>query len=143
MTEEVRTIVHFSEDISEATAPEPLPAGVYNATVSNAEIKTSSAKQTQYLSLTFRINPEDYPADYPIENAPDGVSVNYYGGSAEDDRQSRFRLKQLYQRLGLPLPGRSIDCNQFLHVSAQIQLKQEIYNDIPKNAVEKLIAREA
>lgn len=138
MTDEVMSIVEFSEDISEAEAPEPLPAGEYPATIRGAEIKISQ-RGTKYAAVTFVVSPDEFPADYPAENAPDGKVIVYRRCSMEDNPQARYMLKQFCESIGAT-PSKRIDVNEWMGLNAMIQVENEEYEGVMREQIARVNA---
>lgn len=138
MTDEVMSIVEFSEDISEAEAPEPLPAGEYPATIRGAEIKISQ-RGTKYAAVTFVVSPDEFPADYPVENAPDGKVIVYRRCSMEDNPQARYMLKQFCESIGATASKR-IDVNEWMGLNAMIQVENEEYEGVMREQIARVNA---
>lgn len=138
MTDEVMTIVDFSEDISEAEQPEPLPEGVYPAEVLAAEVKVSQ-KGTKYGAVTFVISPDDFPADYPQENAPDGKVIVYRRLGLEDNQQARFMARRFCEALGAPM-GRQLDLSQMVTLSANVHIKHGEWEGVTREEIDKVEA---
>lgn len=138
MTEETMSIIEFSEDISEAEAPEPLPAGQYAATIRGAEIKTSQ-RGTLYAAVTFVVAPEEFPADYPIENAPDGKVIVFRRCSMEDNPQARYMLRNFIEAIGATA-SKKIDVNEWMGLSASIQIENEEYEGVMREQITRVNA---
>ncbi len=133
MTEEVMTIVEFSEDVSEAEAPEPLPAAEYPASIRAAEVKISQ-KNTRYAAVTFVVVPEDFPADYPIENAPDGKVIVHRRCSLEDNPQSRYMLKNFCDAIGATA-SKKIDVSEWVGLAATIEIEHDTYEGVTREQI--------
>lgn len=138
MTDETVSIVEFSEDISEAEAPEPLPPGEYPATIRGAEIKTSQ-RGTRYAAVTFMVSPDEFPADYPVENAPDGKVLVYRRCSMEDNPQARYMLRNFIEAIGATASKR-IDVNEWVGLDAVIQVENEEYEGVLREQVARVTA---
>lgn len=138
MSEEIMSIVEFSEDISDAEAPEPLPAGEYPATIRGAEVKISQ-RGTKYAAVTFIVAPEEFPADYPIENAPDGKVIVYRRCSMEDNPQARYMLRNFCEAIGAT-PSKRIDVNEWTGLSAVIQIENEEYEGVSREQIARVTA---
>ena len=138
MTEDTMSIVEFSEDISEAEAPEPLPPGEYAATIRGAEVKVSQ-RGTKYAAVTFIVAPEEFPADYPVENAPDGKVIIFRRCSMEDNPQARYMLKNFCEAIGATASKR-IDVNDWLGLEASIQVENEDYEGIAREQIARVNA---
>ena len=137
--EELGSIVEFSEDVADQEAPDPLPNGEYEAQVKNAEVKVSTTSGKKYCAVTFYVGTDQYPADYPVENAPDGVSIIYRMVPLEDNPQARFRLKTFMLDLGVK-PSKRVDVSQFVGCTAKIGIAHEEYEGIPREVIKKVSA---
>ena len=138
MSDEVMSIVEFSEDISDAEAPEPLPVGEYAATIEAVEAKRSQ-RDTLYAAVTFSIKPEEYPADFPLENAPDGKRIVYRRCSLEDNPQARYMLRQFIENIGAT-PSKRIDVNEWVGLEASIQLDHDEYEGVTREQIVRVNA---
>ena len=138
MTEEVMSIVEFSEDISEAEAPEPLPTGEYPATIRQAEIKISQ-RGTKYAAVTFVVSPDEYPADYPAENAPDGKVIVFRRCSMEDNPQARYMLKNFCDAIGATA-SKKIDVNEWVGLDATIEIDHDEYEGVVREQIKRVNA---
>lgn len=135
MTEEAVTILEFSEDIASAEQPDPLPARDYPAEIRGAEVKESQ-KGNKYFSVQLFISPEDYPADYPAENNPDGRVITFNRLMAEDTPNNRYRLRKFLETIGVP-GSKRVDTNEWIgqHVIVEIAHREwqgEIREEIAK-----------
>ena len=138
MTDDNMSIIEFSDDISTAEAPEPLPAGEYLATITKVELKTSQ-RGTKYAAVTFVIAPEEFPADYPLENAPDGKTVVYRRCSLEDNPQARFMLRNFCEAIGATASKR-IDLNEWFNLTAMVQIDQDEYEGVKRENIVRISA---
>lgn len=138
MTDENVSIVEFSEDISQAEAPEPLPPGEYAATIRGVEVKTSQ-RGTRYAAVTFMVSPDEFPADYPMENAPDGKVLVYRRCSMEDNPQARYMLRNFIEAIGATAAKR-IDVNEWVGLDAVIQVENEEYEGVMREQIARVTA---
>lgn len=138
MSEEMMTVVEFSEDISEAEQPEPLPAGTYPATIAAAEIKLSQ-RNTHYAAVSFSVKVEDFPADYPVENAPDGKTIVYRRCSMEDNPQARYMLRKFCEAIGAPM-SRSVDVGEWQGMAANIVIEHDTYEGVTREQIVRVEA---
>jgi hypothetical protein len=70
-------IFTFAADLRDAEPPKPLPPGEYLATISKTEVATSKNTGKLYARITFVVPTEQYPADYDVEQEPDGVRLSH------------------------------------------------------------------
>lgn len=138
MTDDVMTIVEFSEDIAEAEAPEPLPEGDYTAEIMGAEVRISQTGK-KYGAISFMISPDEYPADYPVENAPDGVLIVYRRVSLEDTPTARFMTRRFCEAIGAPM-ARQLDLSQWVSLSAKVHVTNSEWEGIPRAEIDRVEA---
>jgi hypothetical protein len=136
MDDGIESIVEFSEDIANAEAPEPLPEREYPAQISKATKEISAAKGTLYAKVFFRINEEDYPADYDVNNAPGGKEVMHIIG-LEDNAQSRHRVRKFCEAIGAPM-SRRINVAEWVGLDAKITIKHDTYEGVVREKVQKV-----
>ncbi len=134
------SILEFSSDLTEAEAPVALPAGDYPAKIVAAEIGTSQNSGKQRVDVTFRIQPEDFPADYEdAESFADGKDVHAYI-STEDTKAARFRLRKFIESINGKLGGK-IDVNEWIGKTAIITIEQDDYEGVPRERFRKVEAK--
>lgn len=136
MTEEAMSIIDFSNDINDAEPPEPLPTGDYVATIQKAEVKISQ-RDTKYCAVSFYIKVEDYPADFPVENAPDGKTIIYRRVGLEDTQQSRYMLRRFCEAIGAPMSAQ-IDVNDWMGLEAQVTVDHDEYEGVTRENITRV-----
>lgn len=129
------SIIEFSEDISEAEAPDPLPERDYPATITAVERKTS-AKGNDYLSVMFRIEEEDYPADYDPNNNPGGAQIMHMLG-LDDNARVRHRMRKFCEAIGAPM-SRRLNTSEWIGQSAKITIKHDTYEGVTREKIAKV-----
>ena len=67
-----------------------------------------SSNNKRYAAVSFYIPADIFPADYPIEEAPDGLVLIFRKLSLENNKMSKFNLKRFIQNIGAPPVGRSL-----------------------------------
>lgn len=132
------TILQFSEDITNAPPPQPLPKGPYPAEIIGAAIRTSGTSGNQYAAIQFRVNPESYPADY-TDGDPDGTVLTFNRLLWEDTPKTRYRWRQFMERVGGPL-GRNIDLNVLIGLNATIDVTHQDYEGEQQAQVARILA---
>lgn len=130
-------IFEFSEDISQAEAVPPLPPRQYRATIRKVEPKESNAGN-RYAAVSFYITPEDFPADYPVDNAPEGVTLVYRRVTLEDTKANRHRIRKFCEAIGAPASKR-IDLSTWIGLEVTISIKHEDYEGEPRAVVDKVL----
>lgn len=134
-------IIEFGEDISDAEAPEPLPQGVYPAEVTSATAGESKSSGRLQITTRFRVSPDDYPADYPMEHAPDGFERSTWTPCG-DNPNGRHRTRQLCEALGVPA-SKNVDLSDFIGKTCRIQIAPDTnLNGEPDARIVKVLPAE-
>lgn len=131
---EDESILTFSEDISDAEAPDPLPAGSYPASVHSVEVKVSGNSGNRYLDLGVRIAPDDFPADFPPENAPDGAIIHYRRCVVEDTPRHRYNVRKLCEACGVAA-SKEINVNEFLGAPITVRIEHDTYQGVTRENI--------
>lgn len=131
------SVVEFSEDISQAEPPVPLPVGDYQAEIRAAENKTSQ-KGNSYAAVQFFIPPEQYPADY-TEGEPDGMILSYNRVGLSDTPAGRHRVRKFTEAIGAPA-GKKVDLNEWVGRTATVTVVHDEYEGEPRAAIAKVSA---
>lgn len=134
--EDLMSIIEFSEDISSAEEPDPLPEGEYPAEITAAEVKISQTKGTKYAQVQFRVQEDDYPADYPAENAPGGKTLRFMVG-LEDNIAARARLRKFCEAVGAPMSKR-IAVTDWIGLAGTISVKHDTYEGVLREQVSRV-----
>jgi len=138
MSEEMgESIIEFSEDITGAEAPPPLPIGTYPFVVKGAEAKVSSNSGNKYACTTLFIAPEDFPADFDMSNNPDGISLKHNLVSLEDTPKGRFSVRRHCETLGAPM-SKQIDLNDWVGLEGIVEVTHQDYEGMPMAQAGKL-----
>ena len=134
--DDVMSIIDFSVDLNDAEAPEPLPERTYPAEITKVERKESNAGNV-YAAVTLTIKEDDYPADYPAENAPGQTNLVFRRVTLEDTPPARYRLKKFCQAIGAPMSKR-INLDDWVGLSATVEVKHEEYEGEKRATVLKV-----
>lgn len=135
MTEASENILSYGEDISNAEAPPPLPDGEYEAEIRNATTKVSSTGNTM-VPVTVSISPDHYPADYPVEFAPDGVTLTSYRLIYEDSARGRYRMRKFCDSIGA-VTGKHINPTDWIGSKVLVTVGHEEYEGEQRNNIQK------
>jgi len=130
------SIIEFSKDVSSQEAPEPLPVGDYVGEVIAVEAKTS-AKGNLYLSMTFNIDPSDYPADY-IEGDPSGTRLSYNRLLLTDTPPARYALRSFCEAVGARVPARQFDPSDLMGVRGMLTITHDEYEGQKRAQISKV-----
>lgn len=127
-------ILEYADDIADAEAPVALPAGDYPATIASAELGTSQNSGKLRVDVTFKIAPEDFPADYEdAASFENGKMVHFYVG-AEPDKASRFRMRRFIEAIGAK-GGAKIDLNDWVGKKAAITIRPDEFNGVERETI--------
>ena len=139
MSEELQTIVEYSEDIADAEAPEPIPVGPYPANIESACVKDSKTNpDRQYYEVGFTISVDDYPADYDARNAPEGTRLFFRRLSAEDMPGPRYRVRKFCEAIGAQMPKRQVDASEWIGLTATVEIEHEDWEGMPRAQITKV-----
>lgn len=116
---ESQMILNYSSDVSTAEAPEPIPVGDYIGTVVSAEAAVSKSSGNHYVNLAFRIDPDQYPADFSAEGWEDGVILYWRRTVIEDSTRGRYQMRRLCETLDAPMGG-SINLAEWAGLEAKL-----------------------
>lgn len=130
------SILSFSEDITNAEAPEPLPIGDYTAEIREASGKLSSRGNT-YASVVFYIPIDQYPVDYDAALAPDGVTLRYNRLVIEDTPQGRFNVRRFCEAIQAPT-STQIDLNDWVGLTGRVTVDHEEYEGVVRAVIKKV-----
>lgn len=136
MTQELTSVVEFDTDISSAEQPQPLPAGIYNAVISGAQIKESKSGN-KYASVMMKIPADEYPADY-VDGNKEGTTLSYNRLVLENTAQAKWQLRQFCQKVGASMSNR-IDVTEWLGLSAKVEVVNEMYDGLMRASIARVI----
>lgn len=118
----------FDSSLEDATAPEPLPAGEYLGRVTQMKKTIGRLNGKPQAAMTVIFDPDQFPADYPIENAPDGKVMVYYSKDLSKDKNGKWNARQLAEAFGAPL-GNKISPDDYLEKVAKWDVDVVELND--------------
>jgi hypothetical protein len=134
------SIIELGTSLGEMKEYQALPDGLYDGELQVAELKTNEKNPNGFFSLQFRISPEDFPADYDVDNAPEGVLVTY-GYLAIPDGKSRKNVaafKKVAKAFGETDKSASIDPENWIGKKVQLMLKRGEYLGSEINRIEAI-----
>ena len=118
------SIIEYSEDLSKAEAPVPLPASTYPAQIRSVEVKVSQ-KGNRYVNVTFVVSPDDYPADY-TEGDLDGTLLSFGRLSPDETARARYGMKKFCDAIGAKY-SKHVDLNDWIGLSAMVEVTNDEY----------------
>jgi hypothetical protein len=130
------TILELDMDLDQVEDFQPLPDGEYPASVTQAEMRTSD-KGNDYYYMIFQIHPNDFPADYAPENAPEGMNLVYARVQRPDpkNRRSITGVKNLMRALGISLKTSTINPGDWEGKKAKLRVKKQEWNGEVINSI--------
>jgi len=131
------SIIEFSEDLSNAEQPEPLPKGQYPFEIRAAERKTSG-KGNEYAEINLFIDPETYPADY-TEGNEDGTILVYRRLQLTDNPQGRYRIRKFLEAVGGKL-GKKMDLNDLVGLNGIVEVDHEMFEGENRAVAKRILA---
>lgn len=123
------SLIQFSQNIADAEAPPPLPAGEYEAVCVGAVPGISKSSGNPMLPLTYKISADQFPADFDAGGA-DELTFVYNRLTTRDTAQDRFRMKNICLAHGVAMSN-NIDANDF--VGKKVRLVISIGKDLEGN----------
>lgn len=119
-------ILKFSKDISKEPKPPTLPAGKYNAEIRKAFVKADK-NDAQRIHVQFYIDPDDYPRDFKVDNAPDGTFVTWAQLIYEDTPNGRWRIGQFCAKIDVEA-SKEVDIDSWVGAGCRVQLRHGTFN---------------
>lgn len=115
---------------------EILPKGSYPGECTVAERRISDSGN-EYFYTMWKIDPSDYPADYDVENAPEGTILNYSRVQVPtaNDRRSITNVKKLMRAMGLSLSTATIDCEAWVGQKATLVVGKQKFNGEDRSSI--------
>lgn len=134
-------ILELDMDLESFEDFEPLPAGEFPAEVRSAELKVSD-KGNEYYYIVFNIHPDDFPADYAVENAPEGMNLVFARVQKPDpkNRRSITAVKNLYRALGMDLKTSRINPGDWEGKRAKLVVDRSEFNGETRNGIKSVEA---
>jgi len=130
-------ILAFSEDITNAPPPVPLPVGPYPAEIIGAQRRTSTSGN-EYVQIMMRINAESYPADF-TDGDPDGTTLSYNRLQVDDTGVNRHRWRVFMEKCGGPL-GRNIDLGALIGLTCTVEITHQEYEGEQRAQIARILA---
>lgn len=132
-------IMEFSQDLSTAEAPPPLPIGQYLGEIIGAEPRVSQTSGNTYAAIQFRIHADQYPADF-TEGDPDGITLTYNRLLLQDTPRDRWRWRKFLEAVGGRL-SKQIDLTDLLGLTATLDVTHDEYEGERRAQIYRIIAK--
>lgn len=136
--DDLDSITEFSEDIADAEAPALLPERDYRATIAKVDKRVSNTSGNPYYNIQFKINADDYPADFDTSEAPDGKTVTFML-SAVDSKPNRHRIRKFCEAIGFT-PSKSINHKAWEQLEAKVTIKHDTYQGETREKISRVDA---
>lgn len=134
-------VLEFDTDISAAEKPPAFPIGTYPCSVQSIESGEAKSSGNRQIKVTLVIEPENYPADYPVEIEPDGVKLTHFV-TATNKPRDKHRVRLLCETFGVA-GGAAIVLSDFLGKEAQVEVSHDTYLGETQARVAKLLSKDA
>lgn len=135
MSDGVPSVMEYSDDVTDAQPPAPLPEKTYIGSIVAVESKTSQ-KGNSYAQVQFLIDSQQYPVDFTDGN-PEGTKLYYNRVPLTDDARGRFLMKKFCEVIDAPM-GRRIDLNDWMGKQALLTVKTGEYEGMPRAEISKI-----
>lgn len=137
MSDDVKSLIEYEDDLENAEAPPLLPQGDYPAEIRSAERKASKNKEgAEYVQVQFYISPDDYPADAD-DLDPDGVILSYMRLNPANTVKARFGMKKFVSAIGGTL-GKSLDLNDWIGKTAIVTVEHSPFDGQMQMGIKKV-----
>lgn len=136
MASEKSGILELDMNLEDYEDFEPLPDSDYPGTITSAEMRVSD-KGNEYYYVVFQVHPADYPADYAVENAPEGINLVYarVQKPTVTNRRSITGVKNFLRAIGMPLKSSVINPGDWEGKKAKLLLGHQNWNGIDINTI--------
>lgn len=132
------SILEFSQDITDALPPPPLPVGPYPAEIVAVQTRVSATTGNEYVQFSMRVSPEAYPADF-TEGDPDGTVLMYNRLTTEDTPTMRYRWRKFLENIGGPR-GRKVDLMALVGLNATVDVTHQEYEGEQRPQIARILA---
>jgi hypothetical protein len=122
---EIPSFIEYSEDISDAERPDPLPVGEYHAKIVDAGIARSKEKGNLYYFANFSIDRDAMPVDYVEKMGPqmEQLTLVHRIMGAADTPQGRFNAKNFCSAIGSPMSNRISPKEEWIGLEAKVKVE--------------------
>lgn len=137
-------VMELEQSLDQYEDYEILPSRNYPAEIRKAESILADSG-TEYYKVHFRIDPDDYPADYDKENAPEGTVMIYGRLFKPDpkDRRSITAMKKWYKTIGMSLKTTTIDPSTWEGKKVTLNVGKSIWNGEERAEIKGIEALDA
>jgi len=132
------SIIQFAVNLAEMEEFEPLPDGLYLGEVQECEVKFSEKMPQGYVYVQYHISPDQFPVDYDVANAPEGLTVVFARTSVPEasNRRSIAPFRAFLRAHKMPLNAAEFNSEEMIGKQTQLLLKRNEYQGALINNVE-------
>lgn len=141
MAEQSEGMLELDMNLADFEDFENLPKGEYPAFIKSAELRVSD-KGSEYYYQVLTIDPKDFPVDYDVANAPEGLNL-IYGRLFKPDpknRRSMTAMKKWYKTLGLTLDTPIVDPAQWVDKRVKVVIGTGSWQGEERNEIKSIEA---
>lgn len=130
-------ILELDQNLDDIEEPDLLPQGWYVGEVQGVEIRDNQKGTGKYYAIQFTIPTDNFPANYDVENWPEGCQLYYnlVRVPRAGDRRSYTSVKKLMQSLGLSLSTNRIEPNTWIGRPAKLKVIHNEYQGITRESI--------
>lgn len=130
-------ILELDQNLEDYEEPELLPPGYYLGEIQGVEVRQNQAGTGKYFATKFVVPPEQFPADYDVDNWPEGCPLfyNLVRVPRAGDRRSLSNLKKFMQKIGLSTSTNRIDPNEWIGQRAKLKVVHNEYQGITREQI--------
>ena len=123
------SIIKLASNLSEMAEYEPLPDGLYSAELQDVDHKINEKNPEGFFTITYRISPDDFPADYDAGNAPEGLQVTqgFLALPSATNRRTVRPFKSFLTALGVSTDLDTVDPEEWIGKNVQILLTRSSF----------------
>lgn len=122
MNGDIPSVIEYSEDISTAERPDPLPAGEYVAKIADAGVARGKESGKLYLFANFHIDRDAMPVDFVERAGPqlEHLTLVHRIMGAADTPQGRWNAKNFCSAVGAPMSNRIDPKSDWVGLEAKV-----------------------
>lgn len=130
-------ILELDQNLEDIEEPDLLPQGWYVGEIQGVEIKENQKGTGRYYAIQFTIPTDNFPANYDVENWPEGCQLYYnlVRVPRAGDRRSYTGVKKLMQSLGLPLSTNRIEPSTWVGRQAKLKVIHSEFQGITREQI--------
>lgn len=130
-------IIELDQNLEDYEEPELLPPGFYTGEIQEVEIRQNQKGTGRYYAVKFVVPPSQFPAQYDVENWPEGCPLYYnlVRVPRAGDRRAVSNLRKFIQKLGLSASTNRIDPNEWIGQQAKLKVVHNEYQGVVRENI--------